>query len=223
MNCPDFQELIAERIAGEVPTERRREMDAHEEICPSCRRLVTEWREMQSLLVASWPTADPALPLFLPNPPRRSSWLQTAQTWFGFASMAAVTACLLMLAILRPSVNFDRRQLAINFSQSHADEEVISAPAVTQAQVQTWVRQALDQSMPQSGEKMQPVSGSRALSPSEEQTRRIAQLGVEFEILRENQGSLWQQVEQHGLYLQSAWRVPSDAPDSNEKPKVNRR
>ena len=222
MNCPDFQERIAERVAGELSAEQRQEMDAHEKNCPSCQRSVAEWREMQSLLLASWPTENPPRPFFLPNLPQRSTWFETARTWFAFASMAAVTGCLLMLAILRPAVNFDHRQLSINFAHSRTGEEAISAQTVTQAQVQAWVRQALEQPTPQGAEKMQPASGSRALPSSEEQARRLTQLGVEFEILKENQASLWQQVEQHGLYLQSAWRSPADPSDSKEKPNFNR-
>lgn len=217
MNCPDFRELIAERVGGDLSAEQIKQMDAHEQSCSSCHRTLADWREMQSLLLASWPSEDPRRPFYLPNPREQAGWLGVARNWFAIASMAAVAGCLLMLAILRPSVTFDRHQVSLNFSPAHSEEGTTSAQAVTQAEVQEWVRQALEPASVGSA-KGQPVSGPLVPPSSEEQFRRIAQLGVELEILKENQASLWQQVEQHGLYLQSAWRS-SSAP--NEKLNFN--
>jgi len=86
----------------------------------------------------------------------------------------------------------------------------MSAQAVTQEQVQGWVRQALEQATAVGVAEGQPTSGASAIPSNAEQARRVTQLGVRVEMLQENQSALWQQVEQHGLYLQSAWRGPSD-------------
>jgi Putative zinc-finger len=201
MNCNDFQQRIAERMAGELPAEQKKEMEAHEQTCLACQRAVQEWRQMESLLRASWPPEDPRVPFFVPSPQRQGGWLTTARTWFGLASMAAVTACLLLLVMLRPSLRYERSQLSINFGRGEK-AAVMPAEVVTQAQVQTWVQQALAQA---------PVEGTLTAQPTssnEEAARRIAQIAVQVEMLRRNQLSLWQQVEQHGLYLQSAWRDP---------------
>jgi len=222
MNCPDFEKLIAERVADELTTEQRTEMDAHEQSCPGCQRCVAEWQKMQTLLLASWPAEEPRLSFFLPNPRRQGRWLETARTWFGLASMAAVTGCLLLLAAFRPVVSYNHRQISINFSKSHSEEGAISAQAVTQAQVQAWVQQALEQTTAAGVSETQPTSGASAIPSNAEQANRVTQLGVQVEILRENQSALWQQVEQHGVYLQSAWRRPPDQIESQRQKSSDR-
>jgi anti-sigma factor RsiW len=210
MNCPDFEKLMAERVAEELTAERRAEMDAHEQSCPGCRQALAEWQKMQALLLASWPAEEPRRPFFLPNPRRQNSWLETARTWFGFASMATVAGCLLLLAALRPAMSYDHGQLSINFSTARGEAGAMSAQAVTPTQVQAWVRQALEQATADGSAETQPTSGTSPIRSSAEQARRVTQLGVQVQMLKENQSALWQQVEQHGLYLQSAWRGPSD-------------
>ena len=210
MNCPDFKNLIAERVAEELTAEQKAEMDAHEKSCSSCRHAVEEWQKMQSLLLASWPAEEPCRPFFLLNPTRPGSWLETARTWFGTASMATVVGCLLLLAILRPSVSYDHSQLSINFGPARGEAGVMSAQAVTQTQVQAWVRQALEQATAVGPAETPPTSGTSSIPSNTVQARQVTQLGVQVQMLKENQSALWQQVEQHGLYLQSAWRGPSD-------------
>jgi anti-sigma factor RsiW len=208
MNCSDFKNLIAERTAEEVTAEQRAEMEAHEKTCPGCQHALAEWQRMQSLLLASWPAEEPRRPFFLPNPARRGNWLETARTWFGLASIATVAGCLLLLVVLRPAVSYDHSQLSINFGAARNDARAISAQAVTQTQVQAWVRQELAQATAPA--ESQPTSGTSPVPSNTEQARRVTQLGVQVQMLKENQSALWQQVEQHGLYLQSAWRGPSD-------------
>jgi len=210
MNCPDFEKLIAERVAEELTAEQRAEMDAHEQSCSGCRHALAEWQRMQAMLLASWPEENPRMSFFLPNPSPPGSWLETARTWFGLASMATVAGCLLLLAVLRPAVSYDHSQLSINFGTVRSEARAISAQAVTQTQVQAWVRQALEQATAAGATETQPTSGASPIPSSAEQARRVTQLGVQVEMLKENQSALWQQVEQHGLYLQSAWRGPSD-------------
>jgi anti-sigma factor RsiW len=222
MNCPDFEKLIAERVADELTAEQRAEMDAHEQSCSGCRQSVAEWQKMQTLLLASWPAEEPRLSFFLPNPRRQGHWLETARTWFGVASMGAVAGCLLLLAVLRPAVSYNHNQLSINFSKSYGEEGAISAQAVTQAQVQAWVQQALEQTTAAGASETQPTSGASPIPSNTEQARRVTQLGVQVEMLKENQSALWQQVEQHGVYLQSAWRGPSDQIESQRQKSSDR-
>lgn len=210
MNCPDFKELIPERVAGELPPERKQEMEAHELACPACHQAVEEWRQMESLIRSSWPAEDPRRSFLLPVPPRRVRWLDTARTWFGLASMATVTACLLLLLVLRPGIQYDRGQLSVNFAPHRTEPAVSSVQAATQAQVQAWVQEALAQAATQTPERMTEVSAPKPAGVTAEQANRVAQLAVQIELLKENQLSLWQEVQQHGLYLQSSWHPASD-------------
>ena len=148
----------------------------------------------------------------LPNPGRPVGWFETARNWFGLASMGAVTVCLLLLAILRPTIAFDRSHLSVNFGRTGVETEAIAAPAVTQAQVEAWVQQAVAQASSQPPSTVEQTSGSKGIPSNEEVAQRMTQMGVQMEMLKLNQSSLWQQVEQHSLYLQSAWRGSSDAP-----------
>jgi len=129
---------------------------------------------------------------------------------------------LLLLVVLRPAVSYDHSQLSINFGAARSEGGTMSTQAVTQAQVQAWVRQALEQATVAGVAEAQPTSGASQIPSSAEQARRVTQIGVQVEMLKENQSALWQQVEQHGLYLQSAWRGASDPSDSKEKPAFNR-
>jgi anti-sigma factor RsiW len=210
MNCADFEKLIAERVAEELNAERRAEMDTHEQSCSACQQTLAQWQKMQALLLASWPAEEPRTPFFLPNPRRQDGWLETARTWFGLASMATVAGCLLLLAVLRPAVSYDHSQLSINFGAARGEAGAITAQGVTPTQVQAWVRQALEEATVAGAAETQPTSGANPIPSSAEQARRVTQLGVQVQILKENQLALWQQVEQHGLYLQSAWRGPSN-------------
>ena len=210
MNCSDFKDLIAERVAGELTPELKAEMDAHEKVCPVCQQAVVDWRQMESLLRSSWPAEDPRRSFLLPFPPSRTGWIQTARTWFSLASMAAVAACLFLFALLRPSVHVDRSQLSINFAPARTESGAGPSQVVTEAQVQAWVQEAVVQATAQRTEKMPEVAAAKTTSAGSEEANRAAQLAVQIQMFKENQASLWQQVQQHGLYLQSSWRSPSD-------------
>ena len=187
-------------------------MDAHEKLCPACQHAVADWRQMESLLRSSWPAEDPRRSFFLPVPPR-TGWIETARTWFGLASMAAVAACLLLFVILRPSVHVDRSQLSINFAATHTESAVMPSQVVTQAQVQAWVLEAVAQAALQGTEKTPEAAVPKTAASGSEEANHAAQLAVQIQMLKENQASLWQQVQQHGLYLQSSWRSPSNQGD----------
>lgn len=217
MNCSEFKQLIPERTSGELAPERKPEMEAHELSCPACRQALEDWRQMESLLRSSWPTENPGRSFFLPAPPQRRGWLDTARTWFGLASMASVTVCFLVLVFLRPAIHFDHGQLSVNFTQGRS-ELVLSTPRpVSQAQVQAWVQEALAQAAVRTTESTPTASTPKSVATTDEQAHRVAQLAVQIELLKENQLSLWQQVQEHGVFLQSAWQPPSEQMDSNPK------
>lgn len=217
MNCPDFKERIAEFVAGELAPELQTEMDAHEQICLTCRQTVAHWREMESLLRSSLPVQNPPRSFFLPLPPRHASWLETARLWFGFASMATVTACLLLFALLRPSVRVDHSQVSVDFAHARTESAAVPASAVTAEQVQGLVQQALEEVTSQKSNTLPGAAPSKATPAAIEEANRMNQLAVQVQMLKETQSALWQQVQQHGLYLQSSWRGPSDQLDMYEK------
>jgi len=211
MNCSDFKEWIPECVSEELTPERKQEMESHESSCSTCRQTLAEWHQMESLLRSSWPAEDPKRSFFLPVPPRRAVLIEMARTWFGLASMAAVTGCLLLLVLFRPAIHFDRGQLSVNFSSASSENAVIAAQPVTQAQVQAWVQDALAQSVSQTSSKTNEIASSKPTRTGNEDADRVAQLAAQIQLLKENQLSLWQEVNQHGLYLQSSWR-----PDRND-------
>lgn len=217
MNCSDFKDMISEHVAGELTPELKQEMEAHEKACAACQHAVEEWRQMETLLRSSLPAEDPRRSFFLPIPPRRVRWLEIARTGFGFASMAAVAACLLLFVVLRPAVHLDRRQLSVSFASTPIESAAVSAQPLSQAQVQAWVQEAFAQAASQSPEKMPEAGALKPTPVAAEQANRLAQLAVQIQLLKENQLSLWQQVQQHGLYLQSSWHPPSGQIDSTPK------
>jgi len=221
MNCSDFKEWIPERVSGELTPEKKQEMESHESSCSTCRQALAEWRQMESLLRSSWPVEDLRRSFFLPVPPRRSGWLETARTWFGLASMAAVTGCLLLLVLFRPAIHLDRGQLSVNFFSTSSESAGTAAQPITQAQVQGWVQDALSQSVSQTSSKANEIAPSKPVATSIEDADHVAQLAAQIQLLKENQLSLWQEVNQHGLYLQSSWRPASDRNDLYPKEHSN--
>jgi hypothetical protein len=218
MNCDDCRKMISERAAGELSPEQTSEFDAHQQICATCREAVREWQQLEVLLRSSWPSEDPAVPFFVPPSKRTPNWLHTVRSWVSAASTAAVAASLLLLVIFRPSIQYDPHQLSINFSRTDSRPTTTSpVEAVSQSQVQAWVQAAYEQSMMREQQRAQSASQPASNSSSEEESRKVAQLAVQLEMIKESQAALWQQVQQHGVYLQSAWLGSSqkNAPDQN--------
>lgn len=62
MSCEDRQELLQDLASGEISAEARRELKAHLEICPACRRDLSAYR----MLFQALPTLpEPAIPVDL--------------------------------------------------------------------------------------------------------------------------------------------------------------
>ncbi len=222
MKCDDFRELISERVAGELSQDQRKDFDAHEQVCLTCRDAVRDWQQLENLLRATWPSVDPPTPFFLPGPKDQNLWLGTVRNWVSVASMALVGASILFLIVSRPSIQYRQHALSINFGQTNSRAPVAPAEAVSQAEVRAWVQAAVEQSLAQPSTRIEPASeGSSDLS-REEESRRLARLGVELEMVKETQGSLWQQIQQHDLYLESALERPSEQTRPNQNPAPRR-
>jgi anti-sigma factor RsiW len=218
MNCDDCRKMISERAAGELSPEQTSEFDAHQQTCATCREAVLDYQRLEGLLRSSWPSEDPTAPFFVPTAEVKPNWAHTVRSWVSAASTAAVAASLLLLVIFRPSIQYDPHQLSVNFSRANSRPTTTSpVEAVSQAQVQAWVQAAFEQSMAREQTRAQFTSQPASNTPSDEESRKVAQLGVQMEMIKESQTALWQQVQQHGVYLQSAWLGSSarTAPDQN--------
>lgn len=205
MECKDFREQIAERLAGELPAEQERDFDAHAHTCKSCQDSLRDWEETETLLRAAWPSEDAPLPR-LSLPPRVSrSWLDTAGAWFARVSMAAVMGCLLALIVLRPAIQLDRQGLRVSVGRAGVQPGTASAAPVSEAQVRDWVGAAVQKAVAEEESRLQASSATRAIGSSDE-ARRWVEMSAHLRMVEQAQAYLWQQLQQQGLYLESAWR-----------------
>lgn len=216
MNCSNCKELIPEHVAGDLADALQQEMEAHLATCAACRSAVADWCEMQSLLRASWPAEDARKTFLLPEIRPRGSWLEATRNWFALGSMATVSACVLLLLLLRPSVRLDHAQLSVDFAPARSQSAALSAQPLTEEQIRSLVQQAVASA--QSMKAALPATVSMQNPVSLEETNRFNQLSVQIQLLKENQLSLWREVQQHGLYLQSSWHPSSDEIDLQPKP-----
>jgi hypothetical protein len=219
MDCEDFREHIFEQKTKTLSTAQIKDFDAHRQDCPSCRDALRDWQQIESLLRTSWPSEDPQIPFFVP-PARahQARWLYNVRNWVSAASTAFLAASLLVVVLLRPSVQYNRHELSIRFGQTGPPSEAPSAQPVSQVQVEAWARAAAEQVVAQ--ETARSASHSVTDSSNAEGAEHLARMGVELEMLKETEASLWRQVQQHGLYLQSAWQRPSQPIGPNQAPSV---
>jgi hypothetical protein len=219
MDCEDFREHIFEQKTKTLSTAQIKDFDAHHQDCPSCRDALRDWQQIESLLRTSWPSEDPQIPFFVP-PARahQARWLYNVRNWVSAASTAFLAASLLVVVLLRPSVQYNRHELSIRFGQTGPPSEAPSAQPLSQVQVEAWARAAAEQVVAQ--ETARSASHSVTDSSNAEGAEHLARMGVELEMLKETEASLWRQVQQHGLYLQSAWQRPSQPIGPNQAPSV---
>jgi hypothetical protein len=222
MDCEDFREHIFEQKTKKLSTAQIKDFDAHHQDCPSCRDALRDWQQIESLLRTSWPSEDPQIPFFVP-PARahQARWLYNVRNWVSAASTAVLAASLLLVVLLRPSVQYNRHELSFRFGQTGPPSEAPSAQPVSQVQVQAWARAAAEQVVTQETARLQSASHSMSDSSSAEESGHLARMRVELEMLKKTEASLWQQVQQHGLYLQSAWQRPSQPIGTNQAPSVS--
>lgn len=76
MNCNEFRESIAERLDDELSAQQAQDFDAHEQVCPTCRSALHQWRQLTDLLRAGWPSVDPPAHAFPPPTPVAVGWKQ---------------------------------------------------------------------------------------------------------------------------------------------------
>ena len=215
MNCDEFRMSIAERLDNELDASQTQEFDAHAKTCHACQVALAEWQHLAETLRAGWPSVEPPPHgLLLPQPQPRSSWLEAAQRWFGYASMALVASSLLLLIILRPTVHLDGHELALGFGAQRGNVVSNASAPLTQQQVQSMIQVALRETAIQQANA--PQTASQALS--QEQAQRVNELAVRLKMLEETQSSLWQRNEEQRIYLESLWSKSQTsgppAPDS---------
>ena len=203
MLCNEFRDLIFERLSGELTPDQDAACAQHEKSCVICRAELAQFRDVQSKLRAGWPSEEP-LPIrvVLPQAAARN-WFDVGALWFSRASAGLVAACLLLMLIARPSVQVGRSGVQIAFAAAPAPQSqtVTAVPAVSEAQVKAMVQAAVAAQMPPAQTQAQPVSTKPvAQSPD------VTQVAMQVRQMQRNEQTLWQTVQQHGLYIDTLAR-----------------
>jgi anti-sigma factor RsiW len=198
MRCDEFRDLMFERLSGELDPERDAACDSHEKGCAICRAELAQFRSVQARLRAGWPSEDPLpMQVVLPqNDARR--WFDAATLWFSRASAGLVAASLLFLVLVRPSVQVGRSGIELSFGP--AVTQTASASTLSEAQVKALVQAAVDRQIAQA-KAVAPVSGVPT-----NQAVQSAEVANQVRQLQRTQATLWEEVQQHGLSLESLWR-----------------
>jgi anti-sigma factor RsiW len=220
MNCNEFRESIAERLDDELSAQQAQDFDTHEQVCPTCRSALHEWRQLTDMLRAGWPSVDPpAHGLFL-SPQASGSWLDATRRWFGYASMALVATSLLLLVIFPPAIHVDRNRLAILFGAARATSPFNPGEVVTQEQVRASVEAAVREAVLERSADLQQAAQS---APTQADEEALSQLAVRLGMLEETQGSLWQSTAEQRVYLQSLWSKSQEQGSPAQEPPVQQR
>lgn len=203
MLCNEFRDLMFERLSGELDAQQDAACAQHEQSCVICRAELAQFREVQAKLRAGWPSEEPlAIRVVLPQPSPARSWLDAGALWFSRASAGLVAACLLLLLIVRPSVQAGRTGVQIAFGAAPAQTQLTTAaPAMTEAQVKAMVQAAVDAQMAQA----KPVASKPAA-----QSADMTQVAMQVRQMQRNEATLWQTVQQHGVYLETLWNRTSE-------------
>jgi hypothetical protein len=196
MLCNEFRDLIFERLSGELTSDQDLACAQHEKSCVICRAELAQFREVQGKLRAGWPSEEPLpISVVLPQVERRN-WFDVSALWFSRASAGLVAACLLLFLIVRPSVQVGHGGVQIAFGAAPA--QAATAPAVSDAQIKAMVQAAVDAQLAQP--QMKPVSTTATQSPD------VTQVALQVRQMQRNEATLWQAVQQHGMYLDTLWR-----------------
>jgi hypothetical protein len=206
MLCNEFRELIFERLSGELTPQQDAACAQHEHGCVICRAELAQFRDVNSKLRAGWPSEEPLpISVVLPQIAARN-WIDVSALWFSRASAGLVAACLLLMLVARPSVQVGRggMQIAFGPAPAQAQQVAAAAPAVTEAQVKAMVQAAVDAQMTQT--QARPVSAKPAA-----QAPDVTQVAMQVRRMERNEATLWQAVQQHGVYLETLWNRTSDS------------
>lgn len=209
MNCDQFRESILEGLAGELPAEIQPDFERHESTCAACRAELGRWREVETALRSGWPMEDPPpLPVLSLRRPQ-AAWWEVGWRWFSMASAALVTASLVALVVLRPSIQWDGGRLGMAFHGQALAEQMAGAQPVTQQQVQSWVRAEVQQTLADQNANGAVPSSAQASASNAPASQQWGQLRSKVELLDESQAYLWRQLQEQQVNLQSLWRTTS--------------
>jgi hypothetical protein len=216
MVCNEFRNLMFERLGGELSPSQETACAEHEQSCVICRAELAQFKWVETRLRAGWPSEEPMpASVLLPHQSAQTAshnWFDLAAVWFARASAALVMACLVAVLLLRPSIEADRGSLHIAFGRDAARPQ--DQITVTQDQLRTMVQAEVNQEMA----RMQPVALATPANPatatstsakSADDAQRMTQVAFQVRQLQQSQASLWQQVQQHGIYLESLWHRSS--------------
>ncbi len=208
MTCSEFRERIGERLGGELPAQQELDFVVHYQGCAACQKELKEWQRLEAWLREGWPSEDaPPLELILPRQTRRA-WFELASVWFARASVGLVTICLLLLVLLRPTIQWDQTGLRLAFGPTASRATLESSGPTSGDQVQAWIQAAVQQGIAQ--ERLRAQSLAPSAERANEDAARWSQVGVGLRVLEQRQALLWQQMQEQGLYLQRLWQSSSE-------------
>lgn len=220
MNCEEFRALMLERLAGELAAGTQPEFTRHETTCAACRAELARWQQMEDWLRAGWPAEDPPPLPVLSLPRRTATGLELVWRWFSWVSAGLVTASLVALVLLRPTVRFGGAGLNLAFRGAASSRQQLATVPVSGEQIQSLVQAEVKRAVAEQ-------SASRGAGPApleaewnDTAARRLGQLSSRVELLGESQAYLWRQVQEQGVDLRSLWRTTSSpaAPIQERRP-----
>lgn len=154
MKCEEAGRFLDAYLDSELELSRRRELEQHLKICPSCWSLVRERREFRFFFRASAPTykAPPALRAKVLAMARREKPKLTfsllPQPWV-YAAAAFVLSLSLALNILFPDVGKEvSRQAVLRHSRSVSADHLVDIASANPQVVKSWLTARLDFSPP---------------------------------------------------------------------------
>ncbi len=204
MHCHEFRELMFERLSGELTPEQERACSTHEQSCIVCRAELADTKWISTRLRAGWPNEEP-MPIRMELPQLAArNWFDVSALWFSRASAGLVMASLLAMVLLRPSIESDGRGVRIAFGPTAASAETRVAsltPEQVRALVAAEVQKEAGTSAQQGSARVQPTAAAPAVAG------QVVEVAQQVRQLQRAQATLWQEVQQHSLYLESLWRT----------------
>ncbi|HEV2386573.1 MAG TPA: hypothetical protein VGS20_04885 [Candidatus Acidoferrales bacterium] len=206
MNCEEFRSLMLDCLGGELAAEAQESFTRHESSCAACRAELTRWRQVESWLRAGWPAEDPPSLPALAFPRRSTGGIERAWRWFSWASAGLVTASLVALVLLRPTVRWDGSIVSLAFRAAPSSQAIAGEP-VNKEQIEGWVQAAVKREVAEQNASRTAGPAPVQAEWNDAEARRVGQLGSRLELLGESQAYLWRQVQEQEVNLRSLWRT----------------
>jgi len=204
MLCNEFRDLIFERLSGELTPQQDSACADHEKSCAICRAELAQFRSITIKMRAGWPSEEP-MPISVALPQATSrNWFDVSALWFSRASAGLVAASLLFLVLVRPSVQMGLGGVQMTFGAPAAQAQ--NVPTVTESQVKAMVQAAVEAQVAQQAQP-QPVAAKPVA-----QAPDVTQVAMQVRQMQRNEATLWQTVQQHGMYLDTLWKQTSENP-----------